>query len=261
MNRPLYSHLVPYYELLESRDWEGEVSLISSVLKKHACRSVIDLGCGTGRHVRELAKLGFDVTGIDISRQNIKFAKKKASEDGIPACFVRGDYFDYRPTRIFDAATCLNWSIPVRNDQIQKLLSKTFSLLRAGGVLILDYEKVSEIVWSDVGKPIVESWNSEGEIMVRVSVGKIESNVLCSDDIYLIYPRSPARIPPNERSRYKAESQNRRVRVYTDTSFVRFFYPLELKHLGRESGFAELTNLVLPRNDYRRNYLVLMKKT
>ena len=260
MNRPLYSQLVPYYELLESRDWEGEVNLISSVLKEHACRSVIDLGCGTGRHVRELARLGFEVTGIDISGQNIKFAKRKALEDGINARFVRGNYFDYLPTEDYDAATCLNWSIPVKDDQVRRLLNKTFSLLRASGILILDYERVSDIVWSDVGKPIVESWNREDEVIVRVSLGKIDSNVLSSDDVYLVYPRSQARIPPDEKSRYEAANQRGRVKVYSDTSHVRFFSPPELKQLAQESSFATIRNLVLPRNGYKRNYLVLMKK-
>jgi len=260
MNRPLYNQLVPYYELLESRDWEGEVNLIKSVLEEHSCKSVIDLGCGTGRHVRELAKLGFEVTGIDISNQNIKFARKKASEAGIDARFVRGNYFDYQPAKGYDAATCLNWSIPVKDDQIRRLLDKTFSILRSSGILILDYERVSDIVWSDVGKPIVDSWIREGEVIVRVSVGKVDSNVLSSDDVYLIYPRFPARIPPDEKSRYEVTNQLRRVKVYTDTSYVRFFSPLELRHFAQESSLATIRNLVLSRNGYKRNYLVLVKK-
>ena len=78
MQRPLYSQLVPYYDLVEGRDWQSEIGLIVSVLKKHGLMSVIDLGCGPGYQARALARYGFDVTGIDISRQNIRFARRMA---------------------------------------------------------------------------------------------------------------------------------------------------------------------------------------
>lgn len=267
MDRPLYNQLVSYYELLEGRDWEHEVGLVSSVMKEHSCRSVIDLGCGTGLHVRELAKAGFDATGIDISVQNVKYARERAAEDRVGARYVRGSYFDYRPRKKFDSAICLNWSIPVRDDQIRKFLDNTSSLLRVGGLLIFDYEKISEIVWDDVGKPDVESWKRGSEVIVRVSLGRLESNVLRSDDIYLIFPKLLAGTPPDELARYQAipqnrqvrEPQNRQVRVYVDRSFVRFFSPSELDRFARESGFSKKANLVLPRKKYRRNYLVLAK--
>ena len=83
MKRPLYSQLVPYYELIEGRDWHNEIRLITSVLTAHKSESVVDLGCGTGYHVRALTKLGFNVTGVDISKQNIEFARKRAEKEKI----------------------------------------------------------------------------------------------------------------------------------------------------------------------------------
>ena len=44
MNRPLYSQLVAYYELVEGRDWKSEVNLIGSVLTNYGSESVVDLG-------------------------------------------------------------------------------------------------------------------------------------------------------------------------------------------------------------------------
>ena len=34
MNRPLYNQLVTYYELIEGRDWQSEIKLITSILKR-----------------------------------------------------------------------------------------------------------------------------------------------------------------------------------------------------------------------------------
>lgn len=137
MNRPLYNQLVGYYELVEGRDWQSETKLIASLLKDNRCKSVVDLGCGTGYHARALAKLGFETTGIDISTQNILFARKEAMDQKVRPRFVVGSYYEYHPTDLFDAALCLNWSIPVMDEEVRRFLDNTHSLLRSGGVLIL----------------------------------------------------------------------------------------------------------------------------
>jgi len=259
MDRPLYSQLVRYYELLEGRDWKSEVDLVASVLDDNGCRSIVDLGCGTGYHVRSLARLGFVTTGVDISGQNVRFAKKKAAEEGVDTHFVVGSYYEYHPAKSFDAALCLNWSIPVKDGEVRRFLDNTFSLLRPGGLLIFDYEKVSEIAWEDVGKPIFESWDLGNELVARVSVGQVASNVLSSRDIYVIYPKHHQPRLPDESSRYRAVGEGKDVQVYKDRSYVRFFSPQAIRSFARASGFRVSANLVLPRKQYKRNYAVLKK--
>jgi 2-polyprenyl-3-methyl-5-hydroxy-6-metoxy-1,4-benzoquinol methylase len=121
MQRPLYNQLVDYYELLEGRDWRSEINLIASILRHNRCRSLIDLGCGTGYHVRALAKLGFTASGIDISKQNIEFARKKAAKERGRPRFVVGSYYEYRSEDSVDAALCLNWSIPIRDNEVNSM--------------------------------------------------------------------------------------------------------------------------------------------
>lgn len=261
MDRPLYSQLVAYYELIEGRDWQREISLITSILRNHGSKSLVDLGCGTGYHVRALTKLGFEVTGIDISKQNIRFARKKAEEENIHPRFVVGSYYEYRPERSFDVALCLNWSIPVRDDEVKRFLDNTYSLLRPGGLLIFDFERVSQIVWSDVGKGITESWDQGRKLIVRASVGQMVSNVLYSRDVYIIYSKFSKLTLPDERSRYEAGGRSKHVQIYVDSSCVRFLSMLEIRDFARHSGFKAIDSFVLPRNKYKRNYVVLKKIT
>ena len=51
----------------------------------------LDLGCGTGTNAIYLARRGFDVMAIDISRAAIAQARRKAQSIGAAIHFVRGD--------------------------------------------------------------------------------------------------------------------------------------------------------------------------
>jgi len=259
MQRPLYNQLVPYYELVEGRDWKSEIGLIVSILKKHGSMRVIDLGCGPGYHARALAKYGFNVTGIDISPQNIRFARRMALRERVHPRFIVGSYYNYRPSHPFDAALCLNWSIPTRDGDLRSFLHNTRSMLCEGGQLIFDYERISDIVRKDLGKPVVNSWRIDGLTIVRVSLGRLVSNVLHSTDVYSLFSnRNGARLP-NESERYRPTRTRTPVKNYVDSSYVRFFSVTELRRFTAHSGFKLVANHVLPRNHYSRNYAVFAR--
>lgn len=52
---------------------------------------VLDLACGFGRHSLELAKRGFSVVGIDVTKDYIDFATQTAQEKGLDAKFILAD--------------------------------------------------------------------------------------------------------------------------------------------------------------------------
>jgi len=70
----------PYYHILyKNRDYSEAKKFIKNLadhmqLPKNA--EVLDIACGRGRHSLYLNKLGFKVTGIDLSRNNIKYARQ-----------------------------------------------------------------------------------------------------------------------------------------------------------------------------------------
>jgi len=49
----------------------------TEILKNKHAKRVLDLGCGTGRHVVYFAKQGFETHGIDISETGLKKTKKQ----------------------------------------------------------------------------------------------------------------------------------------------------------------------------------------
>jgi len=67
-------------------------------------------GCGRGYEVIELARLGFDVTALDIAPSAIESLKNSLKQEGLHATLICGDLFDYQTTTPFDAVyeqTCL----------------------------------------------------------------------------------------------------------------------------------------------------------
>lgn len=72
----------PYYHILyKNRDLTEASDFLDRLVKylspKEAA-SMLDLGCGSGRHAVHLAKMGYHVLGIDLSENSIKTANEKA---------------------------------------------------------------------------------------------------------------------------------------------------------------------------------------
>lgn len=70
----------PYYHILyKDRGYEEAgvfMKNLTSFLKLQEGSSILDLACGKGRHSIFLSKLGFEVTGVDLSPKSIEFAKQ-----------------------------------------------------------------------------------------------------------------------------------------------------------------------------------------
>lgn len=66
--------------------------------------NIIDIGCGPGRYVFDLANEGHTLTGIDISRDMIKIAKKKNLIHKKKTNFIVGDYLNKNFKKKFDYA-------------------------------------------------------------------------------------------------------------------------------------------------------------
>ena len=69
----------------------GECNFIEREINYDQTKRILDLGCGTGRHSIELAKRGYDVTGIDLSESQLNRAKEKAATQNLAINFEKHD--------------------------------------------------------------------------------------------------------------------------------------------------------------------------
>ena len=69
-----------YYHILYKHRDDKEAAEFLNRLIEHfqipAGSKILDVACGKGRHSRFLSERGFNVTGIDLSKKNIEFAKQ-----------------------------------------------------------------------------------------------------------------------------------------------------------------------------------------
>ncbi|MBN1609253.1 MAG: class I SAM-dependent methyltransferase [Polyangiaceae bacterium] len=96
--------------------------------------TVLDVGCGDGRHADALVNLGFTVTGVDISARLIRTARERGSG----ATFEVADARETLPAGPFDLAISLYDVIgsSAREDDDAVLLQQIHRALRPGSVLV-----------------------------------------------------------------------------------------------------------------------------
>jgi SAM-dependent methyltransferase len=69
----------------------GEVDFIEKELDFNKGSRILDIGCGTGRHAIELAKRGYKVSGVDLSKSQLQRAKEKAKDAKLEIEFFQKD--------------------------------------------------------------------------------------------------------------------------------------------------------------------------
>ncbi len=103
---------------------------------------ILDLCCGQGRHVIELARRGFrSVTGVDRSRYLVRLARRRAQQLGLAATFQEGDARRFRVAESsVDAVIVMGNSFgyfATEEDDLA-VLEAVKRVLRGHGRLVLD---------------------------------------------------------------------------------------------------------------------------
>ena len=81
-------------KLFRKDHWENastEVENIISLLEIDKSAHVLDLCCGLGRHSLELARQGFQVTGVDRTLKYIEEGSRRAKDEGLNVEFLQED--------------------------------------------------------------------------------------------------------------------------------------------------------------------------
>lgn len=130
-----------YHILYKHRDYEEAAAFLDHLIDYFNISpkaSILDLACGKGRHSIYLNEKGFDVTGVDLSEENIKFASTKQNET---LHFAVHDMRHVFASEKFDYVFNLFTSFGYFNTKEENLnvIDATIQSLKPGGKFLLDF--------------------------------------------------------------------------------------------------------------------------
>jgi SAM-dependent methyltransferase len=170
----------PYYHILyhQRNDEEAEffIDNLCAFLKPKIDARFLDIACGRGRHSVYLNKKGYDVTGIDLSNANIKFAQQFEKEN---LQFLIHDMRNAFYINYFDIAYNLFTSFgyfETEKDHLKALRSFNKSLKKSG-ILVLDYFNSEKIMRNLAAHEVKHVNGIDFYISKKIDHGKIIKNI------------------------------------------------------------------------------------
>lgn len=120
-------------------DMEGVVN----IFKQHEVKRVLDLGCGTGRHLYYLAKHGFEVYGLDSSKTAIEYADNWLKTENLDAQLKIGNQYDRLPYEngFFDAVVSTQALNHGRTAEVKNAIAEIERVLRPKGCIFITVAK------------------------------------------------------------------------------------------------------------------------
>ena len=118
------------------------IDLLEAAVAPEPGASILDVGCGRGRHARELARRGYSVTGVDLSAASIADAREAAADATLGGVtFQVGDMREPVCTACFDGVVNLFTAFGYFEDDAenQRALDAMSTALRPGGWLVQDF--------------------------------------------------------------------------------------------------------------------------
>lgn len=133
-----------YFELYAAQDTElarTQVPQLLTLVDLTPPARILDVGCGYGRHSVELARLGFEVTGVDISEVQLARARERALTAEVSVDYRLQDVRALPFESEFDAAISmfLSFGFFETEDEHLAMLRGVSQALRSGGRFLLDF--------------------------------------------------------------------------------------------------------------------------
>lgn len=218
-----------YYDLIYSdKDYEKECDFIEAAFRKYSRfkpKKLLDVGCGTGGHAIPLAKRGYHVTGVDISRTMIKIAKEKTGKIGLDLDFRVNDLRKLQLHQKFDACICMFAVMDylTTNKDVIAALTNIRRHLKKDSLFIFDFWYGPAVI-TLLPSSRLKKMAKNGLKVVRFAEPSLDSlHHLCTVSYHLIIIK-----------------ENKILNEINEKHVIRFYFPEEIKHYLEENGFELL---------------------
>lgn len=220
----IYDLLAPFYDEINSElnysDWADFIEkIIEREYGQGKPELILDLGSGTGKMTVELARRGFDMTGVDRSAEMLNIAREAAASEGLDILWLCQDITEFELYGTVDVAVCCLDTLNHLTDKksLYKCLSLVHNYVIPDGLFIFDVngKRKFETVYSDMTYTMEE----EGGVCIWQNDYN-EKTKLC--DFYITL--------------FKEESDGR-YRRFDDLETERMYTVREIKNALAKCGF------------------------
>jgi SAM-dependent methyltransferase len=223
----LYTELAwAYHEMYQTIfDYQAQYALFEGLIREHGCRSVLEIGCGSGNLYPYFVEGGYAYTGLDLSHEMLAIARS-LHPDGR---FLQGDMRDFDLRETFDAVliTGRSFTYMTLNTDVHRALKAIGKHLPRGGLFAFDNFHAGDIFLHF--KEEMESASTCGQrTYTRKSVNTRNGETGWTW---------------NWHATYTIEEPGKETRVIEDTSVLRAFTPDEIALFLNINGYEVLKTL------------------
>jgi SAM-dependent methyltransferase len=218
-----------YYDLLyQDKNYKAEVDYLDQLIKTHGvgAKTILELGCGTGKHAFLLAGKGYSVHGIDLSEQMLQCAHSNLSshkEYKKNAMFSLGDLRTIRLKKKFDVILSLFhvMSYQTTNLDLQKAFETASKHLNPKGLFIFDFWYGPAVEFNKL-KIRIKKFDNESLKIVRIAEPTIHTKKHVVDIDFTIYIH---------------EKKTKKIQKLQEKHSMRYLFEPEIKKLCIDNKF------------------------
>lgn len=246
-NNGQFTVLAEYYDRLNGADHKGYADFVKRVFELYGTGKeniLLDLGCGTGAMTLELAKLGYDMIGADISPDMLSQASERAYDAEESILFLLQDMRSFELYGTVQGIVCANDGINYLTEKEDVL--KCFSLIRnylePDSVFIFDVN--SEYRFNEVFAKR-DFFIDDGDVCMGWKSQMHKKSGICEFFLSVF--------TENEDGSYQRLNEIQREKLWTDDELDQMLTQSGLEKLAVFSGFDMKT---AKENDEKRFYVV-----
>ena len=215
------------YDLLNAdKDYHAEVVYVTQHIRTvtEGASTILELGCGTGKHAQHFAAEGFAVHGVDLSSEMIEIARSNQRVGLLAQTFEVGDVRSIRLGRQFDCVLSLFhvMSYQTTNEDIRNTFQTALEHTLPGGCFLFD-------CWYGPGvltdPPVVR--------IKRVSSESLDIMRIAEPTIHSV--ENVVQVDFSLRVQQKAMESEKWV---MESHRLRYFFVPEIKLMLEEAGFS-----------------------
>ncbi len=138
-----YEVLAAYYDrIMEDVDYTAWCEGYQTCFERYglSAHKVLDLACGTGNITIPMAKMGYEMTGLDLSSEMLALAQQKADMEKVRIRFSEQNIALFDAGNDYDAAICSfdGYNYLTSPKDVTSSFARVYETLKTGGIFIFD---------------------------------------------------------------------------------------------------------------------------